>query len=592
MRWKVALPAWSFALFGAGLFCAARLSPPHPPWAVAWLVSYGLAHALLLAALTFLAGALIARKSRAAASAAATLFFLFLAADSFTYGLVGIHVDLNSIGYIAQDRAMTTLGLHRDDFLAVGGIAALAFAIAFAALPRAPLRPLLRVCLAAGLLDAGFACANAVVRFKGYQPMLGLADAMPLAWHPRWEGFLARVFHQPFQGVDGEELFPEPRWRNLEARTLRTFPWPARAQRTPDVLLVAIESLRADALAEMPNLRALAAKGLLAERHYSSGNCTFLGVFSLLTGLESTAWGARETWRAPKGAGAFAALGYEVVVHDGMEADFHMIDRTVPPGAARVVPIAGKETMDRDDAAVAWTASWLSSPRSRPGFAFLFLESTHWPYSSRKDNTPIPMVNSWTGRDLRDQMRERYSNAVRETDERLGRLFAALRGREESTVIVVTGDHGEAFREHGVFSHGSRLDEEQIRVPLVLALPGVAPGTLPGPSTHQDVLPTILGYLGAARLASPAGQGVDLLAKEPRQAPPMIGACGIRATRGFAALVGDEKVLLQIDDKGATFTGAIGEGDLRLQSSRQDSSALRAAAFRAANALLSEASPL
>jgi hypothetical protein len=586
MRWKVALPAWSFALFGTGLFCASRLTPPHPPLAAAYLVSYGLSHAVWLASLTFLAGAWIARKSRALASALATLFFLFTAADSFSYGLVGIHVDLNSAGYIAQDRAMTTLGLHRDDFLVVAAVAALLFLTAWLSLSRAPLRPLVWCCLWAGLLDAGFAGANAVVRFEGYQPMLGLADAMPLAWHPRWESFLARVFHHPFQGVDGEEVFPEPRWRRLDDRVLRAFPWPTAAARRPDILLVAIESLRADAVAGMPNLRALEASSLVAERHYSSGNCTFLGVFSLLTGLESTSWGARETWRAPKGVGALAALGYEVVVHDGMEADFHMNERTVPPGKGSVVPIAGKETMDRDDAAIAWTLNWLDSPRTKPGFAFLFLESTHWPYSSHQDHEPIPMVNSWTGRELTGHMRQRYLQAVRETDERLGRLAAALRGRQ--TVLVVTGDHGEAFREHGVFSHGSRLDEEQIRVPLVMSLPGVPPGTLPGPSAHQDVLPTILGYLGAGPLANPAGQGVDLLANEPRQAPLMIGACGIRWTRGFAALAGDEKVLLQIDGKGATFTGSIGEGDLRLPSSRQNVEKLRAAEWRAANAMLQE----
>ena len=83
---------------------------------------------------------------------------------------------------------------------------------------------------------------------------------------------------------------------------------------------------------------------------------------------------------------------------------------------------------------------------------------------------------------LRDiaHLRAQYQENLAFGDHLVGRLIKALRagGLFEQTVIVVASDHGEAFREHGMFLHGKALFEELIHVPLVIRLParfGTAP---------------------------------------------------------------------------------------------------------------------
>jgi arylsulfatase len=89
-----------------------------------------------------------------------------------------------------------------------------------------------------------------------------------------------------------------------------------------------------------------------------------------------------------------------------------------------------------------------------------------------------------------------YDAAIRYIDEHVGRIVAWLdkRGLREQTLLVVTGDHGEALGEHGYyFQHGKAFYEEFLRVPLIVAGPGIAAGRVAaGPARHVDIVPTIL----------------------------------------------------------------------------------------------------
>src|SRR6185436_19048529 len=85
-------------------------------------------------------------------------------------------------------------------------------------------------------------------------------------------------------------------------------------------------------------------------------------------------------------------------------------------------------------------------------------------------------------------------------DDRVGELLEALRARGllENTLVVVTSDHGEEFREHGGFGHGQSLHGELLHVPLLMRLPGrLAAGTrLARGVSGLDVMPTILDIAG------------------------------------------------------------------------------------------------
>jgi arylsulfatase A-like enzyme len=88
---------------------------------------------------------------------------------------------------------------------------------------------------------------------------------------------------------------------------------------------------------------------------------------------------------------------------------------------------------------------------------------------------------------------DRYDSEIARIDRAVGRLVRETRARmTKDVVFVLTADHGEEFRDHGGLYHGSTVYEEQIRVPLVIAVPGVAPRRVSSQVELVDVAPTLL----------------------------------------------------------------------------------------------------
>jgi arylsulfatase A-like enzyme len=110
-----------------------------------------------------------------------------------------------------------------------------------------------------------------------------------------------------------------------------------------------------------------------------------------------------------------------------------------------------------------------------------------------------------------------YDGEVAHTDAEVGRLIAGIRARlpASETVLVFTADHGESLGELDYwFSHGETLSEGQVRVPLIVQVPGDAPGVREDVVATVDLVPTVLAALGVdARID---GRGRDLRARGAR----------------------------------------------------------------------------
>ena len=135
---------------------------------------------------------------------------------------------------------------------------------------------------------------------------------------------------------------------------------------------------------------------------------------------------------------------------------------------------------------------WVDQDAREPIFALLWTDQTHWPYTAPES----PAANG--SADTSSVRRARYLRALRETDRALGKLLGSLeeRGLLESTLVVVSGDHGEAFGQHGNAFH-RLLYEEEVRVPLLLINSRLFHGerdTVPG--GLMDIAPTVLDLLG------------------------------------------------------------------------------------------------
>src|SRR5262249_1431396 len=142
-------------------------------------------------------------------------------------------------------------------------------------------------------------------------------------------------------------------------------------------------------------------------------------------------------------------------------------------------------------------AAWLATPRERQRPFFLYVQSfdVHSPYTPPQDflgrfagtQENLAPVLTFFPEEMDPATREvfreavsklepwHYDDAIAYNDFELGGLvdrMAAL-GLRESTVIVVTADHGESLGEGGRFTHGLSLNEELLHIPLIVALPWV-----------------------------------------------------------------------------------------------------------------------
>jgi lipoteichoic acid synthase len=132
---------------------------------------------------------------------------------------------------------------------------------------------------------------------------------------------------------------------------------------------------------------------------------------------------------------------------------------------------------------------WVNADPGRPFFGVLWTYQAHFPYFLTGESVDYGVDGEYYNR---------YLNALRETDAELGRLLRWLEDRNlaSSSLVVVVGDHGEAFGQHGEFGHVTSLYEENLGVPMVLINPTLFSGevneTIGG---LIDVGPTILDIL-------------------------------------------------------------------------------------------------
>ena len=135
--------------------------------------------------------------------------------------------------------------------------------------------------------------------------------------------------------------------------------------------------------------------------------------------------------------------------------------------------------------------------------------------------------------------RDCYDDCIASLDDQLGRLLDALRrqGLLDNTLVIITGDHGESFGDHNLFSHGTGLYIDQIAVPLVILSPDAPAGlSVTTPVSLRDLPATIVDRLGlSAGSPFPGHSLAAFWSSKPGQAPPETSP-GLRGARRERAL--------------------------------------------------------
>lgn len=324
-------------------------------------------------------------------------------------------------------------------------------------------------------------------------------------------------------------------------------PLPAGDATRPDIILVSIDSLRADHLGAWgysrptsPFLDRLAASGTRFADARSSSPWTLPSHWTMLTGLLPWHHGVIEdTLRLAEGVptltealrdAGYATGGFTSAVYVGRTYGFERgFQRFDDHGITEADNLTHPVRVDAQvDAALTWARS---TPIGAPMFLFLHVYDVHYPYTcpspwnSRFDRAGTEAearyrTYAWYAEHPLPAGRLAHLTAEQDeciawVDHELERLHDAWTDSGRRAVFVVTADHGEELGERGSWGHAHTLHPEQLHVPLIVAGDGIPAAVRQERVGTPDLAATI-----AARTGLPAwrGDGVDLLGAVPERA--------------------------------------------------------------------------
>jgi arylsulfatase A-like enzyme/Flp pilus assembly protein TadD len=312
----------------------------------------------------------------------------------------------------------------------------------------------------------------------------------------------------------------------------------------PDVLLVTIDTLRADSLGFMGNgkiqtpvLDRLAAQGMVFGNAHAHSVVTLPSHANVLTGLLPYQHGIRDNTgfrldpSIPTLATLLKARGYATGAfvgafpldsRFGLSRGFDVYDDRYPRGLSRLdFEMPERPATDVVPAAVAW---W-NEKRSSPRFLWVHLYDPHAPY-----RPPLPFAERYQSNE--------YLGEVAFTDAALASLIDPFTtGAAPPALVIVTSDHGEARGDHGEETHGLFAYEATLHIPLVVWFRGkVSPGSSADFVRHIDIAPTVLAAAGIEKPASLTGSSLLTAPPSPRQT--YFEAFSTALNRGWAPLRG------------------------------------------------------
>jgi len=303
--------------------------------------------------------------------------------------------------------------------------------------------------------------------------------------------------------------------------------------RPPNIVWMVAESLRFDLLdpAIMPNLWQFSNQALRLEQHYSGGNGTQMGIFSMFYGLYGNYWFPMiKAARSPLLMDVLQQQNYQFSLHTSTVFTYPQFDRTVflqmDPADMQPIP-DGAPPWDRDRMNIDRLLGFLDRrDPGRPFMAYMFFEGTHANYNFPPDCViaePYLDDFNYLSADFKGQMsliKNRYLNAAHHVDRQIGRVTAYLaqKGLLDNTIVIVLGDHGEEFMERSErWGHAAEFNRYQTSTVAVVRVPGAKPQVISGITSHLDIPATVMPLLGVRNPPQDYSQGQNLLAPDFRR---------------------------------------------------------------------------
>jgi hypothetical protein len=258
-----------------------------------------------------------------------------------------------------------------------------------------------------------------------------------------------------------------------------------------DIVLITIDAVRADHLGcygyarpTTPNIDALAARGVRFEHAYTQAPHTSFSLASLMIGKyyptlarlapsdthETLAKLLRRYgWKTAAffPPAVFYIDAYKMKAFEANNFDFEYVKYEFLGAEGRVGQIE----------------DFLRVENPRKLFLWLHLFEPHEPYERHP------------GFDFGPRDVDRYDSEIAYADSVVGKVVKIIERKRPGAIVILAADHGEEFGDHGGRYHGTTLFEEQVHVPLIVAVPGLAPHVVAGPTQLIDISATVLGLL-------------------------------------------------------------------------------------------------
>jgi arylsulfatase len=343
------------------------------------------------------------------------------------------------------------------------------------------------------------------------------------------------------------------------------------SRRRPDVVLVTVDTLRADrlhaygyGLPTSPRIdelaegallfrRAVAAAPAAAPAHGSIMSSRYprehsIGFLNGDTRLEGSATLAEHFREAGYRTGAFVS---SVVLRPaiGLDRGFDVYDG--PTRRERGQPHPGERIAEETTQAA---LAWVAAATEGPFFLWVHYQDPHGPYAApgehrgrfhvppRPGERPLPVLDDVSGQGgiasyqaldglfLPSQYEGRYADEILYADGAIGALIDGVDARRggRQAIVLLTSDHGEALGEADRwFVHGHVTTPELAHVPFLLRAPGLEPGRADALVSHVDVMPTLLELAGLAVPEGLSGLPLGPYLREGRPLPERIVYCDV-----------------------------------------------------------------
>ena len=303
-----------------------------------------------------------------------------------------------------------------------------------------------------------------------------------------------------------------------------------------NIFILASDSVKYSIVNETytPNIIKFSKDALVFKHHYSGGNSTRFGIFSLMYGLNATYWFSfLNSNQKPVLFDVLQKQNYDISIISSTNTNWPEFRKTCYVNIQNDIQDTFEgEPWKKDAQSTQCFIDGLSENiHDKKRFSFIFLDSPHgysYPPDANIYHAPNEEVNYLAITKESEALQtviKRYKNAIVYNDKLFGKMIAALKRNHlyDNSLIIYTSDHGQEFFEQGNFGHNTAFSKAQLHVPMMIKLPKSLQHSKLGTqinnslTSHQDIVPSLLSLLGVENSPSSYSNGFNFFSKNFHQ---------------------------------------------------------------------------